>query len=114
MCLLCCSTAGLRSGKYAEGLLKEGFTDVRNLEGSILAWVMTLFWTYDDCLVDSRTCTGCTEVNVPQAGAVHMQTQEGYALVKQDQSPTTDVHVFSKDWALQGDKYHGVYFSKGG
>ncbi|CAL5229898.1 g13316 [Coccomyxa viridis] len=72
-------TAGLRSGKYAEGLLKEGFTDVRNLEGSILAW-----------------------------------TQAGYPLVKQDQSPTTDVHVFSKDWALQGDGYHGVYFSKGG
>ena len=38
--ILCCSTAGLRSGRYAEGLLKEGFTDVRNLEGSILAWVI--------------------------------------------------------------------------
>ncbi len=49
MCLLCCSTAGLRSGKYAEGLLKEGFTDVRNLEGSILAWVMTLPRPYNEC-----------------------------------------------------------------
>ena len=35
----CCSTAGLRSGKYAEELMKEGYTDVRNLEGSILQWV---------------------------------------------------------------------------
>lgn len=32
-------TAGLRSGKYAAQLQKKGFTDVRNLEGSILAWV---------------------------------------------------------------------------
>ena len=50
MCLLCCSTAGLRSGKYAEGLLKEGFTDVRNLEGSILAWVMIVLRTHNDSL----------------------------------------------------------------
>ena len=35
----CCSTAGLRSGKYAEELMKEGYTNVRNLEGSILQWV---------------------------------------------------------------------------
>ena len=34
-----CSTAGLRSGKYAEELMKEGYTNVRNLEGSILQWV---------------------------------------------------------------------------
>lgn len=45
---------------------------------------------------------------------VYMQTQAGYPLVKGDQSPTTDVHVFSKDWALQGDEYHGIYFSNGG
>lgn len=36
---VCCSTAGLRSGRYAEQLIAKGFTDVRNLEGSILAWV---------------------------------------------------------------------------
>lgn len=38
---MCCSTAGLRSGRYAEQLISKGFKDVRNLEGSILAWVGT-------------------------------------------------------------------------
>ena len=34
-----CSTAGLRSGKYAKELMNKGYTNVRNLEGSILQWV---------------------------------------------------------------------------
>ncbi|KAK9909811.1 hypothetical protein WJX75_007762 [Coccomyxa subellipsoidea] len=31
-------TAGVRSGRYAKVLQQEGFTNVCNLEGSILAW----------------------------------------------------------------------------
>lgn len=31
-------TAGARSGKYASQLGKEGFTDVRNMAGSLLSW----------------------------------------------------------------------------
>jgi hypothetical protein len=33
------STAGLRSGKYAAKLQREGFRDVRNLHGSLVSWV---------------------------------------------------------------------------
>jgi hypothetical protein len=36
---LLCSTAGLRSGKYAAKLQREGFHDVRNLRGSLVSWV---------------------------------------------------------------------------
>lgn len=35
------STAGLRSGKYAARLQREGFRDVRNLHGSLVSWVRT-------------------------------------------------------------------------
>ena len=36
------STAGLRSGKYAAKLQREGFKDVRNLHGSLVSWVHNL------------------------------------------------------------------------
>ena len=133
----CCSTAGLRSGRYAEELLKEGFEDVRNLEGSILAWVTPLPELKDGAVsitgaghshgapLAGSACRESTSVLVeahhaavgagsPKLRVPYMQTQAGYPLVKEDMSPTTDVHVFSKDWALQGDGYHGIHFSKGG
>ena len=111
---------------------------MRNLEGSILAWVtsfsdrtrlatlksirrFTIFLAgamADDRLTEAmavdRQMDMCLTRVLDQAWTVYMQTQAGYPLVKQDQSPTTEVHVFSKDWALQGDGYQGVYFSKGG
>lgn len=37
-----CSTAGLRSGKYAAELQRQGFRNVRNLHGSLVSWVRAL------------------------------------------------------------------------
>ena len=42
-----------------------------------------------------------------------MQTQEGFPLVIGDETPTKEVHVFSKEWALQGEGYNPQYFDKG-
>ena len=42
-----------------------------------------------------------------------MQTQEGFLLVIRDETPTKEVHVFSKEWALQGEGYNPQYFDKG-
>ena len=42
-----------------------------------------------------------------------MQTQEGFPLVTEDGTPTIEVHVFSKEWALQGEGYNPQYFDKG-
>ena len=36
--MVCCSTVGFRSGKYAQQLMEEGF-NVKNFKGSIIAWV---------------------------------------------------------------------------
>ena len=36
---LFCSTVGIRSGKYAQQLIDQGFPHVYNLKGSIVAWV---------------------------------------------------------------------------
>ncbi len=38
------STAGARSGKYAAQLGKEGFTNVRNMKGSLVSWVRALLY----------------------------------------------------------------------
>ena len=35
----CCSTIGVRSGKYAQQLTEQGLPHVSNLKGSIVAWV---------------------------------------------------------------------------
>ena len=39
ICCNLCSTAGARSGKYAAQLGKEGFSNVRNMKGSLVSWV---------------------------------------------------------------------------
>lgn len=78
-------TAGLRSFRYADSLIHQhGFhaSKVYNLVGSIVAW-----------------------------------TQEGLPLVQRKQLPegglqlveTNHVHVYSKDWALQGHGYRPVF-----
>ena len=37
------STAGARSGKYAAQLGKEGFSNVRNMKGSLVSWVRSYY-----------------------------------------------------------------------
>lgn len=41
-----------------------------------------------------------------------LQTQEGYPLVKGDnsQTPTTQVHTFGKQWDLVGDGYQSIQY----
>ncbi|EFJ52677.1 hypothetical protein VOLCADRAFT_85899 [Volvox carteri f. nagariensis] len=72
------STAGYRSGLFADKLRRKHGLEAYNLRGSILAW-----------------------------------TQAGYPLADpRDGKPTDRVHVFSKDWSLQGEGYVPVTFRR--
>ncbi len=78
-------TIGVRSAQYARKLLRGGgAADVRNLDGSILAW---------------------THAQLPlEAGGGGAGGAPG--------ALTRHVHVFASDWALQADGYEPVTFER--
>ena len=101
------STAGYRSGKYANMLLAEGF-NVKNLEGSILSWV-----------TDPPHCMGHHSALVAAPSSDRgvfgsKQTHEGYPLVTgPNAEPTKRVHVFGEKWLIQGEGYEAVWYQHG-
>ena len=110
-----CSTVGLRSGKYAKELMKGGYTNVRNLEGSILQWVRntavhTLVYSVDIMQVHRLQASATLLCWVDCSGSADSGR---LSLVTGDQESTKDVHVFSRSWALQGDGYTPHFFANG-
>ncbi|PNH03371.1 hypothetical protein TSOC_010597 [Tetrabaena socialis] len=83
--IICYCTAGYRSGMYARRLRSEYGLDAANLRGSILAW---------------------TQAGLPLADPQQPPAGAGAAVT------TTRVHVFSRDWALQGPGYTPVMFRR--
>lgn len=101
--VVCYCTAGFRSGQYTGQLVNEGFADVYNLKGSVLAWV---------CVVVAVAGVLVRLAHVQHV--VNTQAEAGLPFVdgQDGTTQTNKVHTYGATWAPFLDKnYEPVTFS---
>lgn len=88
-----------------------------DFDGHQQEWANHTIVTY--CTIGARSGKYAQQLidqGVPQVynlrGSIIAWTQEGYSLVKGDnsQTPTTEVHTFGKQWDLVGDGYQSIQY----
>lgn len=86
-------TVGYRSAKYAQKLQEDGFCNVKNLDGGIIAW------THEQGPLVAPAPAGDIDDGAIDISSGHTTTIE-----------TKRVHVFGEQWELQAQGYEAVKF----
>lgn len=85
-------TVGFRSGVYAEGLIRKGFTNVRNSEGIVM-------WTHD------------SEEPLVQVKKTQESDERGGVRINTTATPIKVVHTYGAKWDLCREDYESIQYT---